>query len=245
MKRILIAMCLLTMGAPATAAQVLKKLPDQFAADKAYVLVEIMHAKPMMGSKVPGTITLARYDPEGGDVRGGVRSPGTALDKDVPVRLVVNARPLMKGEASRLYLLEMEPDTWVIEGIGNTAFSLGSSSFSLAAGSVIDLGVITPRPDWREGDNPNKAFGRTVGSAMLFGAFVKQGDPTPWMAEQKTRGPGDLPLPDSIAARVRPVQLAGGAKFGNYLGGLVNRMAGRAGRGGGESAPIAPSAPAQ
>ena len=98
---------------PADAAEQLKQVPAALDPAKAYVLVKLRNHDE---GKIPGNIVLARYDSAGGDVRGGVRSPGSALGKGESVRITLRSKPLVKAESSRLYLVALEPDTWVIEG---------------------------------------------------------------------------------------------------------------------------------
>ena len=212
---------------PAQAEGLLRTVPARLDPAKAYVLVEIRNHD---GLRTPGSIVLARYDPVGGDVRGGARSPGLALGRRVPVRFGVATRPLLRSPESRLYLLELEPDTWVIEGAAGTAFSLGSRSFVLAAGQVVDLGVISPRTDWPEGEGPQRlTVGRLAGIALL-GPFARSPQPRPAMLEIRSRGAADLTVPEALRAAIAPVEFSDGARFGNYLGGLVNRLDGRRGR---------------
>ena len=221
--------CVLGLSVPAEAAEVLKQVPASLDSRKAYILVEISAAQAP-GGKVPASLTLARYDRDGGDVRGGLRSPGSALPKGETIRIVIASRPLVKTKHSRLYLVALEPDTWVIEGAGTTAFSLGSYSFVAGPGAVLDLGVVSPNPDWREGDNAGKEMRRIMTGAILFGALGGKGEPTPWKADHRVRLDSDVPIPAPLKTRVTDVSFEKGAKFGNYLGGLVNRIEGRAGR---------------
>lgn len=220
-----LGLALMLMAAPASAAKILKNVPGQLASDMAYVLVEVRNHD---GGAAPGTIVLARYDPVKGDVRGGTRSPDTALPKGSTTRIAVANKALVKTKKSRLYLVELEPDTWVVEGASGTAFSLGSNSFELARGTVTDLGVVAPKTDWREGDGP-PSMGNIIGQAML-GVFAKKSQPTPAMAEVARRESGDIALPEPLKSKALPVQFTAGSKFGNYLNGLINRIEGRKGR---------------
>ena len=70
-----------------------------------------------------------------------------------------------------------------------------------------------------------------MGAGLIGGMFAKRRDPTPAMATWHARGPTDLAIPAEIMAR-QPEQVVyePGARFGNYLGGLVNRMGGRKSR---------------
>ena len=69
-------------------------------------------------------------------------------------------------------------------------------------------------------------MGRLLGSA-LAGPFGKSPDIAPMRAVFRPRAAGDIPLPAGIPAdKVRPVAFTPGARFGNYLGGLVNRIEG-------------------
>jgi hypothetical protein len=119
----------------------------------------------------------------------------------------------------------MDPGLWVVQGFANTSFSLGSYTFELAPGSVTDLGIVTAEPDWAEGQEPPD-MGSLLASAMA-GPFGKSPDIAPMRATFRPRGSGDIPLPAGIPTdKVRPVAFTPGAKFGNYLGGLVNRIEG-------------------
>jgi hypothetical protein len=214
--------------APAFAAEILKALPAKLDSTRAYVLVELRNVDD---KKLKGSLVLARYDPDGGDVRGGTRSPGSALAKGEPVRVAIVGKPLAKAPKSRLYLVALEPDTWVIEGSTGTAFSLGSSRFTVGAGDVIDLGIVTPRTDYREGEGPERiTVGKIAAMSLLGGFAAKKKAPSPMMVEIRPRGAGDLRLPAALKVRAVAPAYTPGAKFGNYLGGLVNRIDGRKGR---------------
>lgn len=234
--RFLVLLCLtVAMAAPATASEVLWRVPASLDPAKAYVLVEIRNHD---GLAAPGNVVLARYDPVGNDVRGGTRSPASALGRGEDVRIAVSSRALERTRESRLYLVELEPDIWVIEGVGATAFSLESRTFEIAAGQVLDLGVLSPQTDWPEGEGP-PTVGRLVGIALL-GPFARQPDPRPAMLEIRERGAGDFAVPELIRPVIAPARFSPGARFGNYLGGLVNRIDGRRGRPGAAPVPTPP-----
>lgn len=214
-------------------AEALKKVPGALNPAKAYVLVEYKLRKNSM-SGFPGSskyiplfegLEFARYDPVLSDVRG----LGKAISSPVPAKQQVverfRNRHLVKGEASRLFLLEMEPDTWVIQGWGTTSFSLGSYAFRLDPGTVTDLGVVEADIDRPEDYRPTKASD-VVGAALL-GPFAKRPDVAPMRLSFRPRSSGDLGVPAGLLqSKVRPVSFTPGAKFGNYLGGLVNRIEG-------------------
>lgn len=206
---------------------------DKIAIDPAaaYVLVEIANLDNaiLKGTTAPGAITIARYDPVGGDVRGGDRSPGTLLGAKDMLRVVINSKPIAKSKESRLYLVQLPADTWVIEGSGTTAFSLGSRTFIAAPGQIVDLGWFDPSVDWLEGEGPKSMAGGLMGAAF-FGS-VNPKDLRPIKLDWRPRAAGDLPLPAALAGKpLVSADFAEGAKFGNYLGGLVNRIGGRATR---------------
>jgi hypothetical protein len=106
-KRMLQALALLwlafAIAAPAS-ADVRRRVPGELDPAKAYVLVEIRNQDD---GRQRGNIVLARYDSAGRDVRGGTRSPDSALGPDVPVRVSVRSNAIARGEKSRLYLLEV------------------------------------------------------------------------------------------------------------------------------------------
>lgn len=217
---------------PAAAAPV-KKVPPSLNPAKAYVLVEYRLLKNPYGG-LPGSkktmplntgLFLARYDAEAGDIRG----MGKAKDNPVPAGEQAGEgfrnKPIAKGEGSRLFLLEVDPGLWVVQGYGNTSFSLGSYSFELAAGEVTDLGVVAAENDWAEGQKPPNAG--SVFKMALAGPFAKGPAMAPMRLSFRPREAGDLPLPAGLPAnRVKPVAFVPGATFGNYLGSLVNRIEG-------------------
>lgn len=216
------------------AAPIAVSAKDKIAVDPAaaYVLVEIANLDNaiLKGTSVPGALTLARYDPVGGDVRGGDRSPGTLLDKNDVLRVVIDRKPIAKSKVSRLYLVQVPADTWVIEGSGTTAFSLGSRTFTAMPGQIVDLGWFDPSVDWLEGEGPKDMASGLMGAAF-FGS-VNPKDLRPIKLDWRPRGAGDLPLPPALAGKsLVAAEYSDGAKFGNYLGGLVNRIGGRATRG--------------
>lgn len=218
----------LVLAVPLAAAAKDKIVIDPAAA---YVLVEIANLDNavLKGTTVLGALTLARYDPVGGDVRGGDLSPGTLLGKNEVLRVVINNKPIVKAKASRLYLVEIPADTWVIEGSGTTAFSLGSRTFTAAPGQIVDLGWFDPSVDWLEGEGPKSMLGGAMGAAF-FGS-VNPKDLRPLKLDWRPRGAGDLSLPAALTGKTLvAADFAEGAKFGNYLGGLVNRIGGRATR---------------
>jgi hypothetical protein len=223
----LVLLMAVVLAAPASAAEVLRRVPATLDPAKAYVLVEIRNHD---ASALPGSVVLARYDPVGEDVRGGARAPGSALPRGENVRIAIASRPLERTRESRLYLVALEPDTWVIEGAAGTAFSLGSRSFAIAAGEVVDLGVLSPATDWPEGESaPRLTVGRVAALAFL-GPFARTPEQRPAMLDMRERGAADFAVPAQLRAAIVPVRLQPGARFGNYLGGLVNRIEGRRGR---------------
>lgn len=130
----------------------------------------------------------------------------------------------------------------MVEGANGTAFSLGSTGVRLAAGSVTDLGVARVSNDYGEGDAPEKlSAGKLAKMALLgpFGGSLKP-KPVPAMVEFTPRSARDIPVPAELQSRVAPPTWSSSVKFGNYLGGLVNRVGGRKARPGGTAAPVAP-----
>lgn len=230
--RYLMTILLLTTANIAAAAG--KSLvPEQRDPSLAYVLVEVRNFDPKIlgGNTVPGGVQLARYDSEKPDIRNASRELPTSPPKADAVRVATVGRPLIKEKGRRLYLLTITPDVWVIEGAQGTSFSLGSWSFRLEAGHVYDLGVFEPVADWRPGEEQGMGLGSVMSMALLGPLFAKRPDPTPAFVKWHTRTPADMSLPVVMSNwPVEPVKFAGGARFGNYLGGLVNRIDGRGGR---------------
>lgn len=234
MRRPLFLAALALAAAAPAAAATLKQVPARLNPAKAYVLVEYKLLKNPYSGGLPGArktmplksgLILARYDATLGDIRGKGKAAANPVPAGQQAAEGFRSKPLAKGPGSRLFLLEVEPDLWVVQGYGGTSFSLGSYTLELAPGTVTDLGVVEAEPDWAEGQKrPN--MGRLIGSAMA-GPFGKSPDIAPMRASFRPRGPGDLPLPAGLPAdRVKPAEFTPGAKFGNYLGGLVNRIEG-------------------
>lgn len=221
MMRVAFAAGLLAL-APTAGAKI--KTADQMKADKAYLLVQVEPVEfQMMGNNrlVTGVI-FAPYDPQTKQAREGV---------------LARQDPVAKDGKRRLYLLEIDPGTWVIAGTGgsdsqmgsaDTSFSLGSYHFDARAGELVDLGVFVPQRE--ESDNPDTKMntGNVLGMAF-FGARVEA---VPNRLTIRPRGTDDIAVPVWLAARplVQPAFVYGGT-FGNNLGGLVNRIDGKAGRG--------------
>jgi len=231
MIRILLAALALT-AAQGTQAETLRAVPAQLNPAKAYILVEYkLLANPMAG--FPGSrktmplttgLTFARYDGERRDIRGLGNATASKLPaKQNPTETYRN-REIVRGEVSRLHLIEVDPDLWVIQGFGNKSFSLGSYSFRLEPGTVTDLGVAAAEPDWAEGDRAAKAG--DVMKIALLGPFAKRPDIAPMRVTFRPRRADDLAVPATLAKVIRPVEFAPAATFGNYLGGLVNRIEG-------------------
>ncbi|HEU0099937.1 MAG TPA: hypothetical protein VFQ67_14335 [Allosphingosinicella sp.] len=229
----LLAGLALAAAAPA-AAKTLPKVPPALNPAKAYILVEYKLLKNPYAAGLPGSrktmplksgLVFARYDPALGDIRGMGKARSNPVAPGEQAGEGFRSKPLAKGPGSRLFLIEVEPDTWVVQGFGGTSFSLGSYTFNLAPGSVTDLGVVEAEPDWAEGQDPPD-MGSLLKSAFA-GPFGKSPDIAPMRAVFRPRAAGDIPIPAGIPAdRVRPVEFAPGAKFGNYLGGLVNKIEG-------------------
>lgn len=222
---------------PLADARTLAKLPAKLDPAKAYALVEIGNIDE---GKVRGVLTLARYDA----ARNDIALLGKPNDKPSLAHEAIG-KPLVKDKLRNLYLLELDPGQWVIEGANGTAFSLGSRTFTLAAGSVIDLGVAAVTTDYAEGEAPYKI---TAGKALklgLLGAFAGDAmpQPIPKAVAFRARTANDLALPRTALGEARAVDWGSEVKFGNYLGGLVNRMGGRKTRPGAAPPTTAAAAP--
>lgn len=205
---------------PTAEAKTLAKLPASLDPARAYVLVEVGNIDD---AKIKGALTLARYDSATSDIAVLEQAKLAQARETI-------GKPLVKEDKRRLHLLELSPGQWVIEGANGTAFSLGSRTFELAAGTLTDLGVATVTTDYAEGETPYKL---TAGKALklgLFGAFAGGSalpQPIPKAVSFRARTAADLALPRIASSEAKPVAWGSEVKFGNYLGGLVNRMGGR------------------
>lgn len=196
-----------------------------------YVLVDIGDLEDAMiqGANVPGNIVIARYHPADRDIRGGNLSPGSALDSKALTRITIHKNPVVKIKGMRQYLIKVEPDIWVIEAINGTAMSLGSRSFEVKAGQVVDLGVIKPRTDWVEGEKAPSASSAALGAIFLGRTRPKTVRPI--YGEWHARSSNDFSVPSFLKhLQVVEANYVEDATFGNYLGGLVNRFGGLAAR---------------
>ena len=217
-------------AAPAAASSALSKVPAALDPAKAYVVVEIGKLDDAM---LYGTLVLGRYDPATKDIAtvtpppdGKLPRGGLALDNRVHL-----IKPAMKDKERRLYIAELDPGTWVVEGANDTAFSLGASTMELAAGTVTDLGVVAVYSDFPQGQKRDVlTAGRLLKGALMGGIFASRlPQPMPKAVDIRARQASDMPLP-SVLAGATPVAWSGEVRFGNHLGGLINRMGGRKAR---------------
>jgi hypothetical protein len=197
------------------------------------VLVEYKLQKNNLGG-LPGSrktlpltagLAFGRYDAERQDIRGYGKAKAAPVAKGQEAIEPFRNRAVAKAEGARLFLLELEPDSWVVQGWGNTSFSLGSYRFELAPGTITDLGVVSGEVDWAEGQKAPDLG--SVAKAALLGVFAKHPDVAPMRASFRPRGEGDIPVPAGLPAeRVQRVTFTPDTKFGNHLGGLVNHVEG-------------------
>lgn len=242
-RRIAMMISLFALPVIAQAQGLIKRAPVALDPDKAYVVVELGQ---MDGAMMPGSLTIARYDAERNDIADPTpRAPDNKKGKHIlDNRLFFNTNPILKDGKRRLLVAEVKPGLWVIEGANDTAFSLGSSTMQLEPGSVTDLGVANIYSDFPEGEKRDVATtGRVFKGALMGGIFGSVlPKPMPRAVDFRVRAGSDLRLPAPFAAAAKPVVWAGQVEFGNYLGGMVNRMGGIKSRPG-VAAPVTPPPP--
>jgi hypothetical protein len=224
-------LALLALMPVQTFAGELKKLPAALNPAKAYVVVEIGKVDDGL---LYGSLVLARYDTEKKEIAepatpAASKSPAGGTAEEYRVSLL---KPAVKSGDQRFYIAELDPGLWVIEGANDTAFSLGSSTMQLAAGSATDLGVVTVYSDFADGEKRDVATsGRLLKGALMGGIFARTIPASvPKALDLRARGASDIPLPPVFAGVARPPEWAGEVQFGNHLGGLINRMGGRKAR---------------
>lgn len=242
MIRKLMMLIALALASPALGDGLLKKPPAALDPAKAYVVVEIGR---LDGALLFGTLTLARYDAEKRDIAQATPPPGGKIPKGGWIhdnRIFLN-KAAVKDKQRQLFMAEVKPGLWVVEGANDTSFALGSSTFELRAGTVTDLGVVTVYTDFPEGEKRDVVTtGRLLKGALMGGIFGSvMPKPMPKAVEIRPRRADDLQPPGLMAGTV-PVEWTGQVEFGNYLGGLINRMGGRKARSVAASPP--PSSPA-
>ncbi|MFM9978057.1 MAG: hypothetical protein ACKVOP_08445 [Sphingomonadaceae bacterium] len=252
--RMLGVMIALGIAAPAH-AEALKRVPAVLDPGKAYVVVEVRNRD---ADTAPASFVLAMYDPLTKDLLGAPTVAETrdgdrvirVTSKSRIVRESVGSKAMVKEATRRLFLLALQPGVWTIEGTNPvqsvvmsqvTSFSLGSPTVSLVGGTVTDFGVFAIGGDWKEGQAPPKmTFGNLMAAGML-GSFGDDDDPVPAKVVYRPRAANDIVVPAELARYpVQPAQWSDLAEFGNHLGGLVNRIGGRASR---IKAPAVPSTP--
>lgn len=235
MIRYLLLAILAVLAVPAQASRTYDRIPEQLDPAKAYVVVEI---GKLDGALLFGTLVLGRYDTERMDIALPTPSPGGKIPRGgwkQDNRLILSD-PAVKDKDRRFYIAELDPGLWVIEGANDTAFSLGSQAMELAAGTVVDLGVASVYSDFPEGEKRDiLTNGRMFKGALMGGIFGRvMPKPMPRAVDFRARSVSDMPLPALFAAAL-PAQWVREVQFGNYLGGLVNRMGGRKSRPGGQT----------
>lgn len=225
-----------SVAAPALAGTDWEKTP--LKADKAYILVQVdpLEVQLMGNNRVAAGVILAPYDRDKASLRMTPQAKKPArID-----RVMLNSGPVAKDGKRRQYFALIEPGTWVIEGAGGeggtlvspvTAFSLSSYRFEAKAGEILDLGVMTPTREISDNPDTKMTGGKMMGM-MLAGPFGGgRVEPVPLKLAMRARQSGDLAVPAWVteAKLVKPV-FEYGATFPNLLGGLVNRVDGKAGR---------------
>jgi hypothetical protein len=232
-KTLILAAAAAAILASPSGAKPLTAVPARLDPAKAYVLVEYrLLANPY--ASFPGSrktmplnagLTLARYDPALGDVRGLGKAKANPVPTGQLAAELFRNKPIAKAAESRLYLLEVDPDVWVVQGFAATSFSLGSYSFRLEPGTIVDLGVVSAENDWAEGQRQAKTG--DILKMALIGPFAKHPDMAPMRVSFRPRVAGDMPVPAGLPAdKLVPAAFTPDQKFGNYLGGLVNRIEG-------------------
>jgi hypothetical protein len=222
MKRFLVFLSGLMVAYPALAGEALKSVPSELDPALAYVLVDIINDPP---STVVVPIVLARYDRDRQDIRGMGRAAANPINKGEDLRVASNPRRSLRPKGNGgLSLMALTPGTWTIEGVAGTANSLGSYSFDAPAGKIVDIGVLRVRTTDYAGKLVEPLGTGRLLKIMLMGQIMK----TPVLNRKTTleaRKPDEQPLP--IEFNELPLEagvLIPGARFGNYLGGLVDRI---------------------
>src|SRR5688500_16646136 len=156
MSRLALLAALALAAAPPAGAPTRQQVPPALDPAKAYILVEYKLLKNPFAN-FPGSrktmplkagLAFGRYDPELGDIRGMGKARANPVPAGQQPIEGFRSKPIAKGPATRLMLIEVEPGTWVVQGFGATSFSLGSYMFELAPGTVTDLGIVEAEPDW-------------------------------------------------------------------------------------------------
>ena len=204
----------------------------------AYVLVQLepVEFKMMGNNNIATGLILSAFDAEKGMIRL-IEKNGKIVGVE---RVALGNSAIAKDGKRKQYFSAITPGVWVIEGAGGgggtlgaamTSFSLGSYRFEARAGQVIDLGVIAPSRE--ESDNPDTKMSGGKLAGMMMGGMFGGGrvEPLPLKLAFRPRGSGDLALPAWLsAAAITHPGFTYGVTFPNLLGGLVNRVDGKAGR---------------
>jgi hypothetical protein len=204
----------------------------------AYVLVQVepLHFRFMGNNDIATNIILHAYDDEKSNLRFL-----ESKDKSKPDhRVLLDKVDIAKAGKRRQYFTAIMPGTWVIEGAGGnggtlgapiTSFALGSHRFEAHAGEVIDLGVLAPSSE--ESDNPDTKMSTGKLAGMIFAGPFGGGrvESLPLKIAVRPRADGDFPVPAWLSkANIVQPGFTYGATFSNLMGGLVNRVDGKAGR---------------
>lgn len=211
--------------------------------DKAYLLVQVdpVEYKMLGTNRMKLDVGFARYDVTRNDIRGGYKSSENPVPEGESVRTIARKKPIAKDGKRRLYLLEVDPDIWVIEsvgvssggtlGVGSTSFSLGSYHFEAKSGQITDLGVFGPARELSGNPDEKVTAGKIFGMALLGPFGGPKIEPVPLVLNIRERRADDLQLPASMQKyEITYPEFVYGGSFGNYGGGLVNRIDGREGR---------------
>jgi hypothetical protein len=176
--RALLAFVCAMTAVPAMAGT-LSKIPTTLDPAKAYVVVEI---GKLDDGLLYGSLVLGRYDEVAADIaQATAPSAGRLSKKNGALENRVSLlKAAVKAGDRRLYVVELEPGLWAIEGANDTAFSLGSSTVRLEAGRVTDLGVVKVYSDFPDGQKRDVlTAGRALTSPLPSRFFGTALSPAP------------------------------------------------------------------
>jgi hypothetical protein len=143
------------------------------AAHKPLKVKELVNLDPTKG------YLLVRLAPKGSLVAfarlsgGGLPMYGNPMSKkEYDVGIAAGGNILSTDGKSNLYVIPVNPGTWLITSAGNTVFALGTYGFEIGAGEVVNIGtVLTGREDGKS-PIPEIAAAKLSPDLVSFGTLM-------------------------------------------------------------------------
>lgn len=204
---------------PALAERPIKQKDYVSDGTQGYVVVWV---GPMNGRKTPRELLdFLRIDPKTGSTlvsdQPYLRSTNARRVKDAAA-IYYESKPWIIRDDFGLFVMPVNPGRWVVGGVNQTAFSMGSYAFDVAPGKTSYIGTVVVGQESNDSIIPEF---RKAGEAI---AGLIDDENVPNTILLRPADIADLPSEMVWHGLVLP-EIARDVRFNNYLSGLVGRAA--------------------